>query len=255
MNGGSVTNMAKKLASVLVSGGGFARASREEMAKSLRLFLGVTIFALGSRALASDVKVIVNPSVHAESIPASELRAVFLEESSSLAGAHVEPVLAKSGRTHDAFLREYIGLTDYDLQAYYHTLVFTGRGAIPKTLNSDAEVVAYVARTRGAIGYVSADARDDGVRILTVVSAETSERKLIHRVQPDYPTELRANSIGGTVRLLVTITPAGSVVDVKIVGGDAALGAAAARAVAQWKYAPAPSRTSTEVTLTFGPQP
>jgi len=250
-----MTNMTKRMASVLASGSGSSRARRKKMSKSLRLFLTVTVFVVGSQALASDVKVIANPSVRAASIAVSELRAVFLEESSSLAGGHVEPVLAKSGRTHDAFLREYIGLTDYDLQAYYHTLVFTGRGAIPKTLNSDAEVVAYVARTRGAIGYVGADARDDGVRALTVVSAEISERKLIHRVQPVYPVELRENSIGGTVRLRVAIAPAGTVVDVKVVGGDAALGAAAAKAVAQWKYAPAASRTSAELTLTFGPQP
>ena len=39
-----------------------------------------------------------------------------------------------------------------DLQAYYSTLVFTGRGFTPKALESDAEVVAYVARTRGTVG-------------------------------------------------------------------------------------------------------
>jgi len=46
-------------------------------------------------------------------------------------------------------------MSEDDLQAYYSTLVFTGRGFTPKALESDAEVVAYVARTRGTVGYVS----------------------------------------------------------------------------------------------------
>jgi ABC-type phosphate transport system substrate-binding protein len=35
-------------------------------------------------------------------------------------------------------------------------------------LNSDAEVVAYVKKTKGAIGYVSDGASTDGVKILVV---------------------------------------------------------------------------------------
>jgi ABC-type phosphate transport system substrate-binding protein len=39
---------------------------------------------------------------------------------------------------------------------------------MPKTLAADAEVVAYVAKTRGAIGYVSAAASTAGVKTLDV---------------------------------------------------------------------------------------
>ncbi len=37
---------------------------------------------------------------------------------------------------------------------------------MPKELDSDAEVVAYVIRTRGAIGYVSAETSTEGVKTL-----------------------------------------------------------------------------------------
>jgi ABC-type phosphate transport system substrate-binding protein len=37
---------------------------------------------------------------------------------------------------------------------------------MPKSFGKDAEVVAYVAKTKGAIGYVSADADTAGVKVL-----------------------------------------------------------------------------------------
>jgi hypothetical protein len=46
--------------------------------------------------------------------------------------------------------------------------VFTGKGSLPKTLSSDAEMVKYVSKTKGAIGYVSAASSTDGVKVLEV---------------------------------------------------------------------------------------
>jgi ABC-type phosphate transport system substrate-binding protein len=80
----------------------------------------------------------------------------------------VEPVLEKGGATHEAFVKEYLGKTDAALQTYYRSLVFTGKASMPKTLGADAEVVAYVAKTKGAIGYVGAGASTAGVKTLVV---------------------------------------------------------------------------------------
>src|SRR5271170_2188375 len=81
-----------------------------------------------SNGSASDVKVIANSSVKADSISEDELKSVFLEKRSSLGnGTYVEPVLEKDGVAHDAFLQEYLGRTGEDLQTYYRSLVFTGR--------------------------------------------------------------------------------------------------------------------------------
>ena len=120
-------------------------------------------------AYAADLKVIANPSVGASSVSADELKNVFLATKTSLSdGSHVEPVLEKDGPTHEAFVREYLGKTDAALQTYYRSLVFTGKASMPKTLGADADVVAYVARTKGAIGYVGAGASTAGVKILEV---------------------------------------------------------------------------------------
>jgi TonB family protein len=204
-------------------------------------------------AFARDVKVIANASIKTDSISAAELKGIFLEEKISLGdGTHVEPVNEKDGAVHQGFLQQYLGKTAEDLQTYYRTLVFTGKASMPKELGSDAEVVAYVARTRGAIGYVGAETNTDGVKTLTIIRSESGgERKLLTRIEPNYPDTLKRLNIGGTVRLNVTIAPKGNVEKVEVLGGNPILGESAMRAVKQWIYSSSHSRTTLEVSIPF----
>jgi TonB family protein len=224
--------------------------------KQVKAFLAVAgwTILLGASAVAGDVKVIANPSVKAESISARELKSLFLEEKNSLNGTRVEPVIEKRGPAHEAFLRDYLGQTDDELQKYYEALVFTGRGSMPKTVTSDAEVVAYVARTRGAIGYVGASANMEGVKTLAIADSNGTERQLVSRVDPAYPKDLQERSIGGVVRLKVVVAANGGVEHVEVVGGNPILGESAAVAVRKWKYAAASSKTTMEISVPFDPK-
>ena len=133
------------------------------------LFLAAVTIAAATAALAADIKVIANSSVGASAVSADELKGVFLGTKTSLGdGSHVEPVLLKSGAVHEAFLKEYVGKTDDALNTYYRSLVFTGKGSMPKAFASDAEVVSFVEKTKGAIGYVSAGASAGSAKTLEV---------------------------------------------------------------------------------------
>jgi len=133
------------------------------------LILSATLCMFAAAARAGEVKIIANPSVGSASVSADELKGIFLATKSSLAdGSHVEPVIEKAGPVHETFLKEFIGKTDTALETYYRSLVFTGKASMPKTTASDAEMVAYVAKTKGAIGYVSAGASTPGVKTLEV---------------------------------------------------------------------------------------
>ena len=79
------------------------------------------------------------------------------------------------------------------------------------------------------------------------------DRTVVKRVEPDYPETLKRLYIGGIVKLEVTITAAGTVQDVQLLGGNPVLGQSAMAAVKKWKYAPAESKSVTQVTLTFDP--
>jgi ABC-type phosphate transport system substrate-binding protein len=144
---------------------------REKSMKQLQiLFVVVAMGILAAASLgAADLKVIANLSVGASSVSADELKGVFLATKTSLSdGSRVEPVLEKGGPIHEAFIKEYLGKTDAALHMYYRSLVFTGKASMPKTVEADADVVAYVAKTKGAIGYVSAGTATAGVKALEV---------------------------------------------------------------------------------------
>lgn len=205
-------------------------------------------------ALAGGVKVIANPSVQADSITVADLRNIFLEDKRSLNGSRVEPVLAKGGAPHETFVREYLGTSANRLRTYYRTLIFTGTGAMPRFLESDADIFNYVAKTKGAIGYVDGDFPTEGVKVISVLGAGvSSERRLITRLEPEYPVSLRSLQIGGTVRLMVTISPNGSVEEVQVLGGNPILAESAVKAVKQWVYAAGRSE-KVEVSLSFDPR-
>jgi TonB family protein len=204
---------------------------------------------------ATDVKVVANSSVKADAISADDLKRIYLEEKNSLGdGTHVEPVLKRSGAVHDAFLKEFLDINDEALQTYYRTLVFTGRGSMPRIFGSDAEIVAYIARTKGAIGYLGVETNTKGVKTLTIVNTwNDAQRRLITRIEPEYPDTLKRLGIGGTVRLRVTISAKGNVESVELLGGNPILGEAAIFALKQWVYAASHSRTIAEVSLPFDP--
>jgi TonB family protein len=223
-------------------------ARREILACAFTCFFSLSVFAV-------DIKIVANPSVKTDSISVAELRSVFLSEKRSLSdGSSVEPVFERSGSAHEMFLREFLNQTSEALQAHYGTLVFTGKGSMPKTFNSDALVLAYVARTKGAIGYVSVSAAGAGVKVLEVrKDGSKAERILLTRVDPEYPETLREKGIGGTVRLQVVISPQGRVKSASLLGGNPILAEAATKAVMQWVYMPAATPSSIEVTVPFAP--
>jgi ABC-type phosphate transport system substrate-binding protein len=117
----------------------------------------------------AQVVIIANSSVSASSISKTELRDIFTGASTSLSnGKPVTPVLLRQGGVQDEFLSLYIGKTDSGFRAGWRSILFSGQGAMPKTLDSEAAVVEYVSHTAGAIGYIGRAAPHEGVKILVV---------------------------------------------------------------------------------------
>lgn len=83
--------------------------------------------------------------------------------------------------------------------------------------------------------------------------AQEAERKIVKKVEVQYPSILKRRGIGGTVRLRVVVKPDGVVKDIDVLGGNAALADAAQVAVRQWRFAPGSTETSETVTVKFDP--
>jgi len=99
-----------------------------------------------------------------------------------------------------------------------------------------------------------------GLSILTVAIApalhaqtENQERKIVYRVEPEYPPDLKRVGIGGYVRVDATVSPSGAVEATTVIGGNPVLGEAVVKAIRKWKYEPKSSRTKATLVFHFSP--
>lgn len=86
--------------------------------------------------------------------------------------------------------------------------------------------------------------------------AEDAEitRKVKSRVTPVYPEIARRMNISGVVKLVVVVSPNGSVKTTKVMGGHPLLVTAAEDAVKKWKFEPSSQEDSGVVEFTFRPE-
>lgn len=127
----------------------------------------------------TPVVVVVNNSIAATAISQDDLREIFLGTRYSLSnGAKVIPVLLKGGPVHESFLKSYLGKTAEGFRTWWMQIVFTGQGLLPKTFDSEADLVDYVGRTRGTIGYVSRASVRGNVKRLSVKTDQDGDSAL-----------------------------------------------------------------------------
>ncbi len=89
---------------------------------------------------------------------------------------------------------------------------------------------------------------------LPTTKAQDASRKVVTKVEPEYPSILKERHIGGVVKLQALVRADGVVKDVVLLGGNPSLGDAAIKAVKQWRYAPSARETTEEVTVHFNPR-
>ena len=80
-----------------------------------------------------------------------------------------------------------------------------------------------------------------------------SNRQVVTRVTPQYPSLARGMKLQGSVRVEAVVAPDGSARRVAIKGGHPLLGQAAHDAVQQWKWVPAAKETRELIEIKFNP--
>lgn len=131
--------------------------------------LAIGIGHLDHAQVSIQVVIIANPSIKAAEVSTADLRDVFNGAASTFKdGSHVTPVLLKAGATNDSFLALYVGKSDSAFRANWRSLLFSGQAVMPRTLDSEAALVEFVAHTPGAVGYIGKSTPHEGVKILSV---------------------------------------------------------------------------------------
>lgn len=85
---------------------------------------------------------------------------------------------------------------------------------------------------------------------------ESSEvvRKVVTRVNPQYPNLARSMNIKGTVKMVVLVEPNGSPRSIQVKGGNPVLVQSAEKALHDWKWEPASHATSEVIDIRFDPR-
>jgi len=78
-------------------------------------------------------------------------------------------------------------------------------------------------------------------------------RKVTKRVSPEYPPIAKRAHLTGTVKMIVTIAPEGTVRSTKTLGGNPLFVSAAEVAVKQWTFEIAKAESNQTVAVVFGP--
>jgi ABC-type phosphate transport system substrate-binding protein len=128
------------------------------MRRSLILGFVLTLAAAAAAPAADEFVVIVHPSVVGTSIRRADLAAVFLKKALRWAGGGGLAVpVDQSGTSpvRKAFSQGVLGQPVAQVVQYWQKQMFSSARLIPPPVKgTDAEVIAFVAKNAGGVGYV-----------------------------------------------------------------------------------------------------
>ncbi len=130
--------------------------------------------AMGARVRADSrppaYAVIVNPSNPADVVDRAFLADAFLKKNTSWPGGEtIHPVdLAPSSPVRREFSEEVLHRSVAEVKAYWQQRIFSGRDVPPPELDTDDDVVQYVLKHDGAVGYVSVEAHLNGTKLVAI---------------------------------------------------------------------------------------
>ena len=137
----------------------------------LGLVAAILLTAADVRPAASELPfhVIVNRSNAVSSLSKAEVSAIFMRRTRSWkGGAEIVPVQPPpTAALRREFTRAIHGTTVAFVTRYWQRLIFAGRSIPPLELPDDDDVIAFVRKTPGAIGYVQR-LPDDDVKTIAV---------------------------------------------------------------------------------------
>ncbi len=131
-------------------------------------FLLFSIF-FGGGVYAEAVVIAHSETLNAP-IARKTLRAVFGMRLQKWPNGHPVKVFVFNDKvqTHKEFCREILGILPYRLRRNWDRLLFSGTGFTPIELVNEGQMLAKIATTPGAIGYINRGNVDDSVSIVSV---------------------------------------------------------------------------------------
>lgn len=138
------------------------------MSVTRALLLGLACYMIGEPALAVDL--IAHRGVPVQTLSLANARAIFgLRQPRWPDGSLVRVIVLPDNHSlHSRMGKEKLDLYPYQLRQTWDRLIYSGMAQAPIEVGNEEEMLAKVAATPGAIGYVNKVKSHDPVKILQV---------------------------------------------------------------------------------------
>ena len=129
----------------------------------------VFIIGFSSVTAYADMLIIAHTDVPEIMLRQKDVQEIFLGKRAQWKdNTTIQPATVKNPNLHKAFLKQYLKKSHAKWNAYWKRVVFTGNGTPPEQFETQAELLEYVAKTAGAIGYIDSEASVENVNIIEV---------------------------------------------------------------------------------------
>jgi len=144
-------------------------APTNSFTKMNKIFLLALFLGLGLCARAQDAVFVGHPESTDKSINTDDVKNILLGNLTKWrSGPVIKLCVLTDGPMHEKVIKDNTQRSADQFDKFWIRRVFTGNGAMPAKMKSDAEVIAFVATTPGAFGYVDKASVTDKVRVIPV---------------------------------------------------------------------------------------
>jgi len=128
------------------------------------------IFASNIFAQSVNYQIIVNTDNSITSLSKDKIKRIYTKKLTKWDnGDKIKPVdLQKDSDVRKKFTKDILKKSVSAMKAFWQRQIFSGKGVPPPEKKSDEDVIAYVIKHPGAIGYVSDNADISSVKKITI---------------------------------------------------------------------------------------
>jgi ABC-type phosphate transport system substrate-binding protein len=136
----------------------------------MKLLFALALLAfLIPTAYAQEAVFVVNPGVTETSITPEDAKAILLGNKARWeSSGNIKLIVQTESALNEKVIRDFTQRTPDQFDKYWKKLLFTGKAVMPIQAKTDAEVIDFVSKTPGAMGYAAKESVTDKVKVITI---------------------------------------------------------------------------------------
>jgi len=135
---------------------------------SMTTVLVILTMMVAQSAMAGSI-LIANNDVPDDTLTSGQTKDIFLGKTAQWStGTRIALSMLKGGDVSKEFLKTNVKKSQKQFTTFWKKAVFSGTGEMPAAFDTEIDLVAHVAKTPGAIGYIDGATPHEGVKVITI---------------------------------------------------------------------------------------